>query len=131
MLAYQNQKVQLASNRVEQQIVAILTCLDQKAERILKVEYMMQLCLRMPGQIERVETVSLVTEVISPPIDLPRLIAVPQSPFTISHSELLLESLTQTPFSRFVMDPKSVVQLAKGRVADAEDRISIQPPYIH
>jgi hypothetical protein len=116
---------------MEQQLLAILGGLHQDSKGILEVKHVVELRLCVPGQIERVESVGLITEPILTSVYLPRLVSVPESPLAINDSEFFLKAFAQAPFSRLVFNHKSVMQITEGHVVDAEDRLSIESSHLY
>ena len=53
-------------------------------------------------------------------IDLPRLIAVPNGPFSVSDIEPLLKALPESPLDRFVHHHKSIEQMLESNLVDGQ-----------
>lgn len=75
----------------------------------------------MSSQIQGLEPISLIAKTTDSSVNFPRFVPVPESPFAICDSELFLETLSQTPFSRFIVDLKSVMEIAEGGSTDGKD----------
>ena len=69
------------------------------------------------GEVDRLETVSLIALAGRSSIYFPRLVSVPKGPFSINHLKIVLESLSQSPLLRVVDNPDSIVQTLEGEVA--------------
>jgi len=107
----------VSTNRVENKLLFIFAYLDQHSVSILEISQMIEFSLFLAGQIERLMSVSLLTDTLGSSIYLPRLVPVPNRPFPFGNSEFRLESLSKSPFSRNIVHSKCVVQISEGNVS--------------
>ena len=80
------------------------------------------------GEVDGLETISLIALSGQSSINFPRLISVPEGPFSINHLKIVLESLSQPPFLRVVNHPDSVVQTLESEVVQYKKWLLIFSP---
>lgn len=108
-LTEEDYEVQRSANGVIHEFIGVLPRFNKKAIGILEVSEMIELALPLTCKIKRMMPVSLLTDAISSFVNLPRFVPVPNRPFSITHMEVLLEALTESPFHRLVIHCKPVM----------------------
>ena len=79
----------------------------------------------LPGQINRLVTISAWASTLSALVDFPRLVAVPNSPKAIGDFEFVLESFADAPFGGFINDREFVMPIAEDDIWELKDRLFV------
>ena len=128
LLSNKDDKVYRTSNWVIDEITGIFSDIYQQSKGIFEVDQVMKFIDIISSEVDGLKTISLITLTRQSSINFPRLISVPEGPFSINNLKIVLESLSQPPFLRVVDDPDSVVQTLESEVVQYKKRLLIFSP---
>jgi len=80
-----------------QQLVSILGSIYKQSMSVFKIHQMIHFARSLPCKIHRMMPICLLADTSPTLVDLPRLISIPNSPFSIRHPKSPLEPLPEPP----------------------------------
>lgn len=122
--------MQRSAYRIVNQLIRVAARLHQQPVRIFEVSQMVQFTLPRPRQVERVVAVSLLADSAPTLVDLPRLVSIPNRPFSIRNVEPPLEPFTKAPLHRLVVNCKLSMAGLESEVPNGEDSLAV-PRTLH
>jgi len=97
---------------------------------VFKVSQMVQFALPRPGQIQRMVAVSLLADSSSTLVDLPRLVSIPNRPFSVSNVKPPLESLPKAPLHRLIVHCKLSMARLESEIPNRKNSLAV-PRTLH